>query len=199
MEGRRRGLHGGADLVRLLPGDVALLDQLRVAPVLDPRVLELGLVADDVGLGLAQLRLRLGQRRQRLLDGRLVAGAVGLGLPRLGLVLGHVGLGLLDGGLDGPWIDREQELTLLQVGAVGEVDLHDPPGDLRLDRDHLVGDALAHRVDVERRVAGDRRRDGDGRGRALECRLGLSIARGEAENEEGEQADRGQPGGPATD
>ena len=99
---------------RLLAGDVALPDQLRVAPILDPGVLELRLVADDVGLGLAELRPGLGQRRLRLLDRRLVAGGVGLGLARLGLVPGHVGLGLLDGGLDRARIDREQEIALLR-------------------------------------------------------------------------------------
>ena len=93
VAGRR--LHGGPDLIGLLAGDVALADQLRVAPILGLGVLELRLVAHDVGFGLAELRLGLGQRGLGLLDGRLIPGGVGLGLARLGLIAGHVGLGLL--------------------------------------------------------------------------------------------------------
>ena len=178
----------------LLAGDVPLPEQLRVAPILSLGVLELRLVAHDVGLGLGELRPGLGERRLRLRDRRLVARRVGLGLARLRLVARHVGLGLLDGRLDRARVDGEQEVALLEIGAVREMDLDDAPRDLRLDGDHLVGHGLAHRVEVERRVARDRGRHGDRRRRALEGGLRLLLAGGQGQ---GEKTDPDQRSGPA--
>ena len=177
---RRRRLHRRPYLVALLAGDVALADQLGVALILHAGVLELGLVPDDVGLGLGELRPRLGQGGLGLRHRGLVARGVRFRLARLSLVSRHVGLGLLDGRLDRARVDHEQEVTLLEVGAVGDVDLDDPARDLRLDGDDLVRHALAHRVDVQGRVARDGRRHRHRRGRPLEAGLLLlPLTRGQ--------------------
>jgi hypothetical protein len=65
------------------------------------------------------------------------------------------------------------------------VDLRDPTGHLRLDRDDLGGDALADLVEVGGRIARDRGRDRDGRGRPLDRRLRLPVA---AREEVGDEA-----------
>ena len=194
-ERRRRRLHRRPYLIALLAGDVALADQLGVALILHAGVLELGLVLDDVGLGLGELRPRLGQGGLGLRHRGLVARGVRFRLARLSLVSRHVGLGLLDGRLDRARVDREQEIALLHVGAVGEVDLDDPARDLGLERHDLVRHAPAHGVDVERRVAHDRRGHRHGRRRALEARLLLlTLARRQRECEDTHPGQRPGPG-----
>jgi hypothetical protein len=87
---------------------------------------------------------------------------------------------------------------LPEIGAIREVDLDDPPRDLRLDRHDLVGRALAHLVEVERRVARDRGLDGDGGRRPLERRLRLPVAGGERQDEESQQTEAPSPAGNPT-
>src|SRR5207247_287877 len=98
--GRER-LGGGLILIVLLPRDQLSLEQLLVALGLDLRVLGLGHVA-------GQRRLRLAHARQVTLERRPC-------LLYLHAVLGEIGLGLGQRGLGRAWIDREQQVALLDV------------------------------------------------------------------------------------
>ena len=88
---------------------------------------------------------------------------------RLGLR--EVRLGGIELRLERPRVDREQRIALLQVRAVGEMDLRDPAGDLRLHGNHLARDAPSRLRPDRRARLGDRGDDDTGDG-------GRSIAGG---------------------
>src|SRR5206468_11601942 len=76
-----------AELVVLLARDQLAIDEIAVPALLHLRVVELGLVALEIGLRLLHLRLALAQRR----------------------------LGLAQRRLEGPRVDDEEEIVLLDV------------------------------------------------------------------------------------
>ena len=91
-----------ADLVVLLARDHAAVDQPPVAILLDHGIVVLRLVAREVGLGLGDLRL----------------------------MLGELGARLLERGLEGARVDGEEEVAGLDVLALLEVDPGDLAADL---------------------------------------------------------------------
>ena len=123
-------------------------------------------------LGLIELLLGDGPGGQQLLD----ACELGFGEIENGLVLGKVAAGQIELRLVGTRVDREEQIALLDVGPVGEMDLGDLPGDLRLDRHHFACHALANLIDIDGHVALLGREDRDGRWRSLEIGHGLASA-----------------------
>ncbi len=111
LDRRFHGRHVRVELVVLLARDQLLGHQLAIAPLLHPRVRELGGVALDGGLRLANLGLALVQRR----------------------------LGLAQRGLEGTGIDDEEQIALLDVLSFLETHLDELSVDLRLDAHRGVG------------------------------------------------------------
>ena len=97
------------------------------------------------------------------------------GQIQLRLVLRKGGLGRVELGLVRPRIDREEQVAGLQVRAVGEMNLRDAAGHLRLDGDHLARHGLADAVEVHGHVLRDRCDDGYRSRRTGESGLGLFI------------------------
>src|SRR5262245_43304965 len=140
--GRQR-LGVGLHLIELFVRDDSLPVQLRVSP----------------RLRLAEFRLRPVTRQRRF----------GLFLQRQ--VFGQIGLGLLKTYLKRAWIDGEERIAFLYVGAVGEVDIQNSPGDLGPNLDHFTRDTLADLIQINRHVLSHRGRDGYRRRRTVERHL----------------------------
>ena len=101
-----------------------------------------------------------------LLLGQLaVAGRFLAGVRRLRLVTLEDRLGLGQGRLEGPGIDLEEHLTLLDVLPLAECDPHDRPADLRLHRHRLERLHGAGGQELERHRAPLHRGEGDRDGR----------------------------------
>jgi len=176
--GVRERLRGGAELVGLLLGDQAPLEELRVPARLDLRVLRLRLIARERRPRLAHLRTIAVEGRPCLLD--------------LAHVLGEVRLGLRQRRLEGARVDGEEEVPRAHVLAFLEVHAHQLAADLGLDRDHGVGFHGADRLDLEGDGLLLDGGDGDGHGKRLWrlFRLGL-VARAASEGR-GERGRRRQ-------
>ena len=103
-------------------------------------------------------------RDRILLAQRFVTRQVGLRLREQRRVLGQLPLGLGERGLIGPRVDLGEKIAGLDDLSFLEADLHQPAGDLRLDRHGGERRRRAERVDGDRHVAGDDRRHADGLG-----------------------------------
>jgi hypothetical protein len=79
-------------------------------------------------------------------------------------------------------IDGEKQVTGLDIGAIGKVNLNDAAGNLGLDGDDFSSDNLADRIDVERDILRRRCGRGNRRRRPLKRRLRLFAATREQAN-----------------
>ena len=173
----------GGDDVRLvvrlglLQAGLIGLDLRRV--LLAERLLALDIL-DRGGVPLQQRlltpHLDLGEREHRLAERELCR----RDLPRLGvarLLQGGLGLlqcrlGLGEFGLEGLLVDDEQELALLDVGALPEVDLLEEPAHPGADGDLLEGPRRPDRLGHDRDGHPPGLDDGDHRGRRRPPRPG---------------------------
>src|ERR1700730_8944492 len=72
--------------------------------------------------------------------------------------------------LEWPRVDGKKRVTLLQVGAVSEMNFRNASGHLRLDGDHFASHASAHFVEVQGDIVRNRGSNRYGSRRPFECR-----------------------------
>ena len=160
---------------------------------------------------LERLRIRLGliilfPRNHALFDQRAVSFCFDLTKSRLSEILGeirfrlflqgqifrHVRLCLAQIRFKRTRVDREEQLTFLHVRAVGEMNLQDASGNLRLNRHHFARDGFPDRVNIVRHILHDRFSHRYRRRRPFKALLcSLVCAAGE---ESGRQAHQVKPG-----
>ncbi len=58
-------------------------------------------------------------------------------------------------GLIWPHVDRKEQLSFLDLHAIGKMDLRDATGYLRMDRDHFARYGFPHSIDVNRHILCD--------------------------------------------
>ena len=125
VDGLGAGVGAGAQLLRLVLGNHAGLEQFGVAFGLRVLIFGVGLVARHVGLGLEER----------------------------GVVAGDIGHHLVVGGFQRARIDVEELLALLDEIAFLEIDVDQLAADLGLNRDRGIGFDVADDLDLDRNVA----------------------------------------------
>ena len=146
------------------PHEIADLDVGRADParerradqgvaLLDLEIVERGLIGldgrrQDVGLGLGVVDIDL--RGRALADEVGVAAQIALRALELRPVPGERALGLFDLGVDLARVEREQEVALVDLGAVLEMNRDDGGFQPRLQRDARDRRHRSDRVDIDR-------------------------------------------------
>ena len=104
---------------------------------------------------------------------------IDLGQIKRRLRLAEIGLCHIELRLVGPRVDGEKHLSDFEVGPVSEMDLGNPPGHLRLDRNHFAGDEFADGINIVGNVLCYRRGDSHRCRRSFEAMAALFLAGGE--------------------